>query len=101
MSLHAPDRDQDEQVPDVSNEDGLCLEGQIWEGGHRCYNLINLRKCTPSHAMFRIHYSILNRCITLVASMVTLNIVVSFFSWKTQGGFPQVFPIYLLFIMNR
>ena len=50
----------------------------------RCYSLIRLRKCTPPCVMFHIHYSRLNRCVTLVASMVTLSIVVSFFPCKTQ-----------------
>ncbi len=53
----------------------------------RCYILISLRKCTPPRAMFHIHYSSLNRCITFGTSMVTLSIVVSsFFPRKTQGG---------------
>ena len=33
LTLYAPDDDQDELVPDASSEDGLCLEGQSWEGG--------------------------------------------------------------------
>ena len=78
----------------------------------RCYSLIILRKCSPPRTMFHIHYSSLERCVTLGASMITLRIVVSFFSCKTQGGFPKTFPFAALeelvmleavisFIMNR
>ena len=58
----------------------------------RCHSLISLREFSPSHTMFRIHYSSLDRCVTFGVSMVTFIIVVSFFPCETTDGVPQTFP---------
>jgi hypothetical protein len=60
--------------------------------GVRSYSLISFRTCPPPRAMFRIHYSSLDRCITLGAIMLTLSIGVSFSPCKTQGQFPTNLP---------
>jgi len=43
--------------------------------------------------MFRVNHPSLDRCITLGAIMRTLRFMVIFSPCKSQGGFPQTFPL--------
>ena len=58
----------------------------------RCCNLIIFRKYSPPCGMFCIHHSRLCRCITFDVIILPLRIGVSFWSWKTESGFPETFP---------
>jgi hypothetical protein len=60
LSLDAPDHDQDEQVPDVCPQ-GVHVAGVSIGHKVRCYGLISQRESNPPCAMFRVHYSSLNR----------------------------------------
>jgi hypothetical protein len=65
--------------------------------GHRvrCYSLISLRESSPPRTMNvpRTLLSLDRLRVTFSANMLTLSIGVSFSPRKTQGGFPQTFPV--------